>query len=990
VARRRKKTRSAARSRAKAKGRAAPAFDATPPSGGAPEHSVSHADARARESEVEELLDRGVATRALALAKELHRASPSESTRTLLIRAYLNRAESLAAKGLDKEASALLELVERGFADAREPIRRLRLRFALQARRVDEVVAALADPTLSDGARAEIEDAVEKHLWDPSALAHAHSLPSDHPLRIAAGAVAEAFARVTTRAVTDVEVALPEVSRRSPLAPWKWLVRALAAFHREDDGECELMLARIPPDSAPARAALELRALCEGETAAGRSRLAGRVLARSDKLQSALANVDRAFAIGDSSELVSSVRAAIRRVASEAPELQERLLGRVEAYAITHHFDVHSVRRAIGRKPKRDAAYLRCIAKSVEEAMDLPAALAAPFWIGFARAAAAEGLFSRESLEAAAVYRHTASLLERYTGDELDELFDDEELLALAREPSRKPDSESRPRGQRRTRARSTGASGFPERDPLWLHAQACSWDPSPEGFRAWIETARTCDDEKQVEQAAAAWSAAHPDDPAPLLMRMESAERRGALRKALGLLEQAAQCNALDSGVVRARRRLQIKTAHRHIIDLKPRLLARDIAALEGALAEASPVEASAAGPALVLATLRCAHAVLTRDDDEVERHREALQTELGDPSAVGLALRSLARVQLQQLESGAAEARARKRSSRSSGGRPNAALVAAAARVSLLCRAFELRFDTNEAELEALCAALRATVPGTIESRSLCALGECALDVDRSELAHLVSRVGLQRRDPFEARFLLLRGRTLAGLDSERAVRCLDAVIAVAQRDRDASLLTAAVDARRDIAELGAPEPESRVDVEAVLAAERKAKLLPKRSRRGRHSDAHCSCPRCELDRIYRDLQGQAKRRGMSPEELLDEVLGEPPGTASPRALAELEEDPFAEPEPDPCDAFLADIEGASVTRVRGLPPRLTSLLLEAAMKYGPTPRQVPWMRVLAERNPELYEKLRAEAALAFPPEEPDRDSRSERRARGRRRKH
>ncbi len=71
----------------------------------------------------------------------------------------------------------------------------------------------------------------------------------------------EAFPHCRIELRADSALALPEVPHRSPLAPWKLLLRAIAAFYRREDALCEKCLAAIEPDAAAARLAPALRAL---------------------------------------------------------------------------------------------------------------------------------------------------------------------------------------------------------------------------------------------------------------------------------------------------------------------------------------------------------------------------------------------------------------------------------------------------------------------------------------------------------------------------------------------------------------------------------------------------------------------------------------------------------------------------------------------------------------------------------------------------------
>ena len=60
---------------------------------------------------------------------------------------------------------------------------------------------------------------------------------------------------MTSGPVGENITALPEVSRRSPLAGWKMLVRAIEAFYQDDDEACRRGIQQIPADAAAHRLA---------------------------------------------------------------------------------------------------------------------------------------------------------------------------------------------------------------------------------------------------------------------------------------------------------------------------------------------------------------------------------------------------------------------------------------------------------------------------------------------------------------------------------------------------------------------------------------------------------------------------------------------------------------------------------------------------------------------------------------------------------------
>ena len=112
------------------------------------------------------------------------------------------------------------------------------------------------DPSLPAEKQAAVAARVRRDVVDLRGLAECPALAPDHPWRAAAAALHQAFEAVTTGPVGEDALALPEVSRSSPLAPWKMLVRAIAAWYRCDDAMCEKCLAAVmgfrsrPPGAA--------------------------------------------------------------------------------------------------------------------------------------------------------------------------------------------------------------------------------------------------------------------------------------------------------------------------------------------------------------------------------------------------------------------------------------------------------------------------------------------------------------------------------------------------------------------------------------------------------------------------------------------------------------------------------------------------------------------------------------------------------------------
>ena len=158
------------------------------------------------------------------------------------------------------------------------------------------------DPELSFECRSAIELIIYTQVTNLSALAGCTALPPEHSLRVAAAALDQAFNVTTSGPVSDEQIALPEVSHRSPLAPWKMLIRAIAFLHRSEDQLCRENLAAIKPESVPLRLVSALLTILGAKPATAFKTAASALISVTSvnlsDLRSELAKLDQAFAVG--------------------------------------------------------------------------------------------------------------------------------------------------------------------------------------------------------------------------------------------------------------------------------------------------------------------------------------------------------------------------------------------------------------------------------------------------------------------------------------------------------------------------------------------------------------------------------------------------------------------------------------------------------------------------------------------------------------------
>ncbi len=584
------------------------------------------------------LLRQGKIRAALDRAKSVHKARPTPQSETFLLQCYAAREREMRAAGRAAEADALCAFVAENFPGSDlarvgnpiaaspkvttpTPIAAPTAETARQGPSENDPLAAaltrLSDPGISEDARRAAEETVAEAAFNPLALAEHPALSPGHPLAAAAKAVAEAFSAVVQRPVADAEIALPEISRRSPLAGWKLLIRAIAHLQRREDEQAATALERLAAmPSAPARLVPELRLILanQAEKLDGEFR---RIFApwrpREKRLPAALARVDAALswflpkvvldyreakkARKMEKELCAALHSAAEAIRLEAPSLGEAFRGSVVPKALMFtNVPLPELEKAAGGAAVRSAAFWRLAALAMEERLgrwqgsdslgDLCAA-----WDGYRRHGIAEGLFPGGGPEEAEIYRHLAETLMdfqayRWDGFALkannfgaDYCYGPEQPEAVR---ALKPDAKAKP---------------LPP-DPAYLFGEAARLAPTSAIFRTWLDAARHLEKfgamglggpigknfSKNVpsEKVIEAWSLALPNDPAPWLLLMKEAEDRDALSLAQKHLARAEAIDPLNADLKRGKWRLVLAVCRKHLKQGKAHLVMADLGELK------------------------------------------------------------------------------------------------------------------------------------------------------------------------------------------------------------------------------------------------------------------------------------------------------------------------------------------------------------------------------------------------------------------------
>ncbi len=893
--------------------------------------------------QVREALAQGRSRQALRLARALVEREPSVVAEGVLADAYCARARDLAATGMHVEYRSLLALAAERCPAARERLEELEAELDASGGQLQRLLVPLADPHLPPSRRQTIEQAIRRHLTDLPGLAGAEVLPPDHPLRAGAAALVRTLEAATSGPATDRELALPEVPRRSPLAPWKVVVRAIACFHRGEDEACRHHLRAVDPGSAvaPLVAALEDLLDWRGDQPPVKGTLAAVVYSGSADMRRRLEELDRALERG----LPGPIRGAIRRAVSQCrktrPELLTRLRQHVSIRTLLAGVPASMARPAMGGPSHKDAYFWRLYALAMESLPSLIHLLhALGNWEEFRRHAVHEGWFSPDGVEVSTLYQHMADLLRPIQAGDLAEARSE----FLARFDGHASSYRDQPP---EVRAAATKGGRLKPRECYFLHPArllrraATTGPPDPEVFQRWLQWEKErSGDHRRADAAAQEWHRVLPGDCRPLAHLVRSCAARGALKKALGYLQQAEGLGDPDPALRHTQVRLWAATALRHLKQGKPHLVDRDLEALE-----ALPQVRSGDRPAF-LAAVRWARAGLLGDSGEAEARGRETSELLGSELAATLVLTGLAgRCKLRggrmpALPAGPALHEA-------------GAVTRAAARGCALGEDLGLPLDLPAGWNEALSRELTLHQQ-YLDGPGLRVVTEAALRQGRTALAYTASGAGLALGGAEIAGFLLLRARSLPPVAWLRQEKCIAAVVALAREQQDLELLDRAVELTRHGRGAGARyhgrrdlhERDLQMDaggVERVVAWELRREQYPR-------SPAHCeddfvyhgtcTCDRCQKRR---------QELGLEPLEEESEPGGEEPwlddgGDFTPAEPGEADM-------PGELTAnflqFLAEEEGQSlselqamVDRVRqnpGMATRIEEMLEQALEEQG-----------------------------------------------------
>jgi hypothetical protein len=741
---------------------------------------------------------------ALQLAKDLYKRSSTAESEALLTDAYKARIDDLLRLGMIVEAKTLLGIVRERFPSALPRLTELGQEICAQEGKLEEVVAPLADHELAAEERERIETFVRQRIVDLRALGAVSSLPAEHPLRTAASALAAAFEAVTRGPVEDAALlhpsdqdpslgtpalhpsdqdpslgtpalhpsdqdpslgtpalALPEVSRRSPLAPWKALIRAIACYHRREDEECGRWLQTIPTDSVPARLLPAFAAMLMTKPATGadfklslaEEKLIAVAGDHGAALRAAMAELEEALHGKKPTRILDAARKTMAASQHCGAAVRERLRQHIAVRSGLLGMQQSAVNAAVGGSPRWDAYYFRLLARSLEDQHSVDDyAEATSIWADFRREAIKEKWFAPGGLEDGVLSLHMAQLIEKAPEDVIEDLK--QEMAAYRKHGQWKLDDGGVP---------SAGT----------LYERACKADPHAEAFQAWLKWARKQSSRKLADDVAERWREARPADIQPLLYLMESAEKRNALKKSLTYLEEAEDLDRLNPEVRRAKLRLLLSAALRHLQQRKAHLAQKEIEQIE-TVPEVRPGEISA-----LAAALRWSAAAVDWDKAAQDKQEAQLRKSMGAVAAHLLMASVVKRAEVVTAISLPALKMAKIPAAELLGGVASACALGEWAGLAIA-----LPRDWNKALIEALSL---ANCP--LDAAQMLVLGEAALENFSAEPAYAASAAGLANGSA-NAEFLFLRARSLSLWASVQREGCLTASLELARRERNTEL--------------------------------------------------------------------------------------------------------------------------------------------------------------------------------------------------------
>ncbi len=515
---------------------------------------------------VQDAIQKDKSQLAVDLAKKYVKENPDQSDgESLLAQAYQLRIKKLLEAGLVDEAKSLVDTAKSkcpNHIHMFNDIRRRTYHFPLTPDEVEDIVVTLSTSESNEQTQ-HLSKLLGEGLSNPAFIADCSKLPNDHPLKKEALVVQKAFEAVTGNH-SEFEQRqnlqqLSSVSRKSPLANWCLFIRALDAYHQQNDQLCIELLSRIPEHTTLAQVKSILQSKINHVTKPD-----GLSSRPTRELWKALTPESRDKQLQD---IVDVIQKGQTRV----------LKTRIEQLFQSHWVNTPFLKREAARfifqrlvyEDVFDQSVLKILAEKMREAHKTRGELyynltffdstgrmipsGAFFYLNLILKELGELLNAKESALIYARAGKFAQLMEEE--DQIDPF-----PFFMRKKKKVVDHSES-----------------------IQFYQKARRFHPLPEYFAPLIslmeEDGRST---KEIEEVLHEWSDANPTDCTPLIHLFEKAEERNALQKALKFLEQAENIDPLNTKVREARQRLVWRNIQKHLKQKKAHLVEKDLQQIE------------------------------------------------------------------------------------------------------------------------------------------------------------------------------------------------------------------------------------------------------------------------------------------------------------------------------------------------------------------------------------------------------------------------
>ncbi len=824
-------------------------------------------------TEIADDIHRGKHRLAVDKAKCYHNTIGNADSRECLLFAYQGRISHMLDQGMAFEADQLLEVVEGKFPAERGHFDSLRQRLAFANGQLDSILSQLK---AADRSQLEhINILIRQNCKDLAGIINSKVLAADHPLRRAATAAQDAFAKVTSRQVSEDEIFLPEISHRSPLLDWKLLIRGIAYFYQGENGKSLEQIDKIDASAAVRKLGEVVRAMLRDEAPNDLSKACGllvsEILNEYSQLIDAVTALDEALEGDDDALATRCVSKALSFCRQFRPDFKTRLMQHISVRAMMCDVTPEPILAGFGKdRVLREAYYWRLFARGLEAADDAFYACAA--WEEFRRHALNEKWFTPDSAEEAAVFLHMADVIRGASDDFLEEMQEDfeEDFRGFGHMYQGQPDWVMRAMptaGQRKD---------FYYIYPEQLFERAFSAFPTRELFTKWISyTSETSGDYRDMEKVALRWHETIPENIEPLLVLAKAADKRNAYNKALKYLDTAEELDKINPEVKWMRFRLQVSKTMRHLRDFKSNLVEKDLAELEDL-----PQIFDGDRPAM-LGALRLFLYRSNKDTQAEQQEYNKLVDFLGNNTAVDFLLFCLTREYNLYYNGTGSKVRLNLKKATDP--------VGTAGRICRLGQEMGFAVDIPE-DWPAVLGKELGKKRNRFDPQILKALAESAYKNLQWLLLFDISGAGLRNSGKYVPEFLIYRAQSLGFLDRERSVNCLKCAAVLAQRQSEPELVEKAIDALKRISPFGGFGTQQMVPdenfIQKVITKELKAKKPQQQKREvGRRGilnrfksgaldfgRGECQCPECRRARAEAAKPKQARKK-KSPKDVFSD---------------------------------------------------------------------------------------------------------------------